>query len=98
MAVLPADVGFVEAVAAHVGLAADDGVQPRSLHGGIEVDAPVHDPVVGDGAGGHAQGLEPLHQLGDAACAVQQAVFRMQMQMRKAHGRDLRAIFLHHGL
>ena len=85
MAVIAACGGFVQAVAANVHLAADDGLDARVLHGGVEVDGAVHHAVVGDGAHVHAQLLHPLHQLGDAACAVQETVFRVQMQMRKAH-------------
>ena len=85
MAVIPASGGFVQAVAADVHLAADDGLDARILHGGIEVDGTVHHAVVGHGAHVHAQLLHPLHQAGDAARAVQQAVFRVQVQMCKAH-------------
>ena len=85
VAVLPAHIALVRAVPADIGLAADDRVHPRVLHGRIKVNNPVHHAVIGDGAAVHAQGLEPLHQFGDAAGAVQQAVFRMQMQVCKTH-------------
>ena len=86
VAVFAVDGAFVPPVAAHIGLAADDGLQPCILHGGIEVDDAIHHAMVGNGAAVHAQRLHALNQPGNAARAVQQAVFRVQMQMRKAHG------------
>ncbi len=61
----------------HVDLASNDGLHPRRLAGPVEVDDPVHHPMVGDGHGGLAQLLHPLHQLVDAARAVQKGVFCM---------------------
>ncbi len=75
-------VDLLEAGAApggHVDLAADDGLHSRRLAGPVEVDHPVHAAVVGDGHRLLAQVLHPLHQLFDAAGAVQQRKFRVQM-------------------
>ncbi len=77
MTVLTVRVGLVEPVAADIYLAANDGLDASVLHGGIEVDAAVHDTVVSDGAGGHAERFYPFNKPGDSARAVQQAVFCM---------------------
>ena len=61
----------------NVDLAADDGLDPGGLGGFVEIDAAVHDPVVGDGNGGLAQLLHPVHQAVDAAGPVQEAVLTM---------------------
>ena len=61
----------------HVDLAADNRLDPRRLAGPVEVDHPVHAAVVGDGHRLLAHLLYPLHQLLDAAGAVQQGKFRM---------------------
>ena len=73
----------------HINLAANDGLDPRPLAGPVEVHRTVHHPVVGDGHGGLTQFLHPLHQLFDAAGAVQEGVFGMEMQMGKGHGKYL---------
>ena len=86
VAVLAVRGGFVQPVAADVDLAADDGLDARILHGGIEVDAAVHHAVVGDGTGGHAKRLDALDELWNAARAVQQGIFRVQMQVGETHG------------
>ena len=70
----------------HVDLAADDGLHPGSLRRLVEVDHAVHDAVIRDRNGVLAQLLDPVHQPPDPARAVQQAVFRMQMQMDEGHG------------
>ena len=68
-----------------IDLAADDGLDPGGLGGLVEVHRAVHDPVVGDGHGGLAQVLHPLHQVGDAAGPVQEAVFRVYVEVDKGH-------------
>ena len=73
-------------VGAHVDLAADDGMDALRLAGLVKIDHAVQHAVVGDGAGVHAQLLQALGQFLDAAGAVQQAVFRVQVQMREGHG------------
>ena len=69
----------------HIDLTADNGVNPPLLGGFIEVNDPIHGPVVGDGHRLLAQLFHPIHELLNAAGAVQQAVFRMQMKMGKGH-------------
>ncbi|MPM53878.1 hypothetical protein SDC9_100648 [bioreactor metagenome] len=69
----------------HVDLAADDGLDPPGLAGLVKIDHPVHHPVVGDGDGGLPQLLGTLHQSAYPAGAVQQAVFRVHMEMDKGH-------------
>ena len=85
VAVLPAGQALVRPVLADVRLAADDRLDPRLRHRGIEINRAVQYAVVGDRARIHAELLQPFYQRGNPARAVQQAVLRMQMQMRKAH-------------
>jgi len=70
----------------HVDLAADDGLDPRRLAGPVEVHRAVHDPVVRDGYGGLAQLPDPLCQTVDAAEAVQEAVFGVDVKVNEGHG------------
>ena len=85
MAVLPAGQGLVCPVPADIRLTADDRFDPCVLHCGIEINRAVQDAVIRNRARIHTQLLQPVHQSGDPAGAVQQAVLRMQMKMRKAH-------------
>jgi hypothetical protein len=64
-----------------VRLVADDRVDAALLALGVELDRPVQVAVVGDGAGGHAQLLGLLDQLGDAVEAVQQGVVGVQVEV-----------------
>ena len=73
-------------VGAHVHFAADHGMDALCLAGLVKIDRAVQHAVVRDGAGVHAQRLQALGQLADAAGAVQQAVFAVQVQVRKCHG------------
>ena len=77
----------------HVYFAADNGLDARLFRGFIKIDAAVHHAVVGDSHSRLAQLFHPFHQRLDAACAVQKAVFSVQMQMCK-----LPAVFNCHGL
>ena len=63
----------------HIDLTADDGLDARRLTGLIEVDHPIHHPVVGDGHRLLPQVLHPLHQFLDAAGPVQQGKLCMEM-------------------
>ena len=67
------------ALGRHVHFTADNGLDPLRLAGPVKVDDAVHDAVVRDGTGGLAHVLHHLGQVPDAAGAVQQAVFRMDM-------------------
>ena len=62
-----------------VHLAADDGLDALGLAGAVKVDRTVHHAVVGDGAGGLSHRLDELWKVADAARAVEQAVFGMDM-------------------
>ena len=75
----------LHAPAGHIHLAADNGLDARRLGGFIKIDTAVHDPVVRNGHTVLAQFLHPVHQAADAAGPVQQAVFRMDVQIDKAH-------------
>ncbi len=65
----------------HVHFAPDDGLNTGRHGGVVELDAAVHNAVVGDGHGGLAQLLDALEQPVDAARAVQQTVFGVQVQV-----------------
>ena len=67
------------AAAGDIDLAADDRLYPGCFRRFIEIDTAIHDTVVGDGYGGLAQFLHPVHQAVDAAGTVQEAVFGMYM-------------------
>ena len=73
----------------YVDLAADDGLYSRLQGGLVEGHRPVHDPVVRDGHGLLPQLLHPPDQRGDAAGAVQEAEFTVNVQMYKGHGVSL---------
>ena len=80
-------VHLVEAGApGHIHLAADDRMDPLRLAGAVEVDGAVHGAMVGDGAGGLPHLADAPGQIPDTAGAVQETVFRMDMQVRKRHG------------
>ena len=73
---------FVKAAAAfrrHIDFAADDGLHALGLAGAVKVDHAVHHTVIGDGDGVLPHGFDQFRQITDAACAVQQAEFRMDM-------------------
>ena len=72
-------------VFADIDFTADDRVNAAFFRLGVEIDHAVHHAVVGDGAGIHAQFLDAVEQRADAVCAVQQAVFGMQMKMCESH-------------
>src|SRR4051794_11615350 len=73
----------------HVRFHADNGLDSFLLALVIELDGPVHTAVVGDGDRIHAEIFRPLHQLIDAAGAVQQGVMRVDVQVNKTGSRHL---------
>jgi len=73
------------ALGCDIDLTADDRLDPLCLTGPVKVDNTVHDTVVCDGAGGLAHGLHGLRQVPDTAGAVEEAVFRMDVQVDKGH-------------
>ena len=81
-------VDLIEARAGgHIDLAADDGADALLFALLVEIDDAVHDTVIGDGDGGLAQGLGALDQPLDAAGAIEEAVFAVDVQMDKiGHG------------
>ena len=81
-------VDLIEAGAGgHIDLAADDGADALLFALLVEIDDAVHHAVVGDGDGRLSQLPGALHQSLDAAGAVQQAVFAVDVQMDKiGHG------------
>ena len=71
--------------AGQVNLAADDGLDARSLGSFIEINAAIHDTVICDRDGRLPQFLDPVHHTADATCTVKEGVFCMDMQMYKTH-------------
>ena len=65
----------------NVDFAADDGLDARFSGRFIKLHTAVHDTVVGAGDGRLPALLHAVHQLVDAAGTVQQAVFRMDMEV-----------------
>ena len=63
----------------NVDLAADDRLDALGLASAVKVDRAVHHTVVGDGAGGLPHRLDELGKVADAARAVEQAVFGMNV-------------------
>lgn len=62
-----------------VHFAADDGFDAGFFTFLVEFDDPVHDPMVRNGQGGHAQFLGVLDQFRDPAGPIQEAVLGMGM-------------------
>ena len=95
---------FLQAAAGRdVRLAADDRLDAGLLHGVVEFIAAAHDAVIGDRDGLHAVFLRHRDQVDlalgvlflqfrprDGACAVQQAVVRMQVQMHEIRSHSSR--------
>jgi len=75
-----------ERAGGHIDLAADDGLHARLAAGAVKRHRAVHDAVVRDGQRVLTQLFGAPGQLADAARAVQQAVFGMDMEMDKGHG------------
>ena len=71
--------------AGHIDLTADNRFDTGCFCRLIKVNTAVHNAVIRDGNGGLSQFLYPVHHAADAACSVQEAVFRMNMQMYKTH-------------
>ena len=70
-------------VGAYVYLAAYHGMYAALLRLAVKVDHAVHHAVIRNGAAVHAQLLDPVEQARNARGSVEQAVFRMHMQMSK---------------
>ena len=68
-----------------IDLAADDRLDVRRLCRPVEVDHAVHHAVVRDGDSVLPELFDARHDILDAARPVEQAVFRMDMQMDKTH-------------
>ncbi len=67
----------------HVGLGADDRGDVRVATGLVEVEDPVHVPVVGDAERGLPVRRGGGHELADAGCAVEHGELGVGVQMRK---------------
>ena len=76
----------------HIDLTANDGMDAIFFHGPVKIQDPIHGPVVGNGAGIHAQLLQAGGQFMDPVGAIKQAVFRMKMQVGKGHGYPIRLL------
>ena len=81
-------VDLIEARAGgHIDLAADDGADALLFALLVKIDDAVHDAVVGNSDSGLSQRLGTLYQSLDAAGAIEEAVFAVDVQMDKiGHG------------
>ena len=68
-----------------IDLAADDRLDPGSLRSLVEINDAVHHAVIRQGDGLLPKLLDTGHHVLDAARAVKQAVFRVDVQMDKSH-------------
>ena len=76
-----ADRALVPRLGGHVGLGADDRVDPRLAAGGIEVEDAVHVPVIGDPERRLTVGCRRLDQVRDPGGAVQHREFGVGVQV-----------------
>ena len=65
--------------AGHIDLTANNRLDTGSFCRLIEIDTAIHNAMVGNGNGGLSQFLDPVHHTADAAGAIQEAVFCMNM-------------------
>ena len=70
----------------HVHLVADDRLEIRALAELEQLDGAVHDAVVCQGDGRHAQLLSPLHHRWKLRSPIQEAVIAVVMEGDKSHG------------
>ena len=75
---------FVPIALVEVGLDTEDRLDACVPAPRVELDGPVHDAVVGDGAGGHPGGGGRGEHLPDPAGAVEHRILGMGMQMDEA--------------
>ena len=68
-----------------VGFHADDWFDSLRLRRFVKVNHPEHRAVVGDRHGGHIQFLHALDQLLDIREAVEQGVFRVNVEVGETH-------------
>ena len=80
---------FVQGTRRYIDLTADNRLDAGCFAGFVESHRAVHDAVVRHGEGGHAQLLGAQSDPVDAAGAVEQGVFRMNMEMDETHGDSL---------
>jgi len=67
----------------HIDLGAENGLYPGFLSLEIEVEDPIESAMVSDSQGIHAQLLSPGDQMGNAAHAIEEAVFSVDVEMGK---------------
>ena len=71
--------------AGQINLAANDGLDSRSLGSLIKINTAIHHTVICDRDGSLSQFLDPIHHSANAAGTVKEGVFCMDMQMHEAH-------------
>ena len=69
----------------HIDLTADDRLYTCIQSRFVKFNSTIHSTMVCDGDTVHTKFLYPLHQFLDLRRTIQQAIFRMDMQMRKRH-------------
>ena len=72
-----------------VGFQTDDRQDLGGLGFAEKLDGSVHVSVIGQGQRGHAQSFGAFEQIRDLACAVQEAVMAVAMEMDERRGSDI---------
>jgi hypothetical protein len=76
-------VAILHGARGEVGFDADDGLDTGRFGGAVEGHGTVHGAVIGEGDGGLVQFNGALHQVVDAAQAVEQGILAVDMEMDK---------------
>jgi hypothetical protein len=67
----------------HIDLAADDGLYPGIFSFEVECDYAVESPVIGDGQAIHAHLFGSVDEMRDAAHAIKETVFSVDVKVSK---------------
>ena len=76
---------FKTGTTGYIDFTANDWLDAFFLTGFVEIDRTIHDAMVGDGQGIHAEFLRPVSDLTDLGGTVEQRIFRMDMQVDKRY-------------
>ena len=79
--------GIVDRAVDHIHLVADDRLDARLGAELQQLDGAIHDAVVGEGQGRHAQRHRPFHHRRQLGGAIQQAVVAVVVEGYEGHGR-----------
>ena len=71
----------------HIDFAAQDGPDPLRPAGPVEINDTIHNAVVRNGRGVHAEFFDSFYIFTDFVGSIQKRIFRMDMKMCKCHSR-----------